>query len=165
MSKKYRLLKDLPITLAGTIFVPKEFNSSVYKPENCGWLEEVPEEIVTGCPEWFEKVKDEPVGEIPGTIPKVLLDEMLKVCNSAVSTINQINKIKRERRLTEPAPNTSAIKEEDSKGCDICGGKLAIIRGRYPNDDKREVCPTCATEKLESIHDLSNKDYGKTYTN
>lgn len=54
--KQYRLLKDLPITLAGTIFYPKEENSSVYKPKNGGWLEEVPEELVTGCPHFFEEV-------------------------------------------------------------------------------------------------------------
>ena len=54
--KRYRLLKDLPITLAGTVFVQKEFNSSVYKPENGGWLEEVPEELVMGCPEWFTPI-------------------------------------------------------------------------------------------------------------
>lgn len=45
--KQYRLLKDLPITLAGTIFIQKEFNSSVYKPENGSWMEEVSEETVT----------------------------------------------------------------------------------------------------------------------
>lgn len=58
--KKYKLLKDLPITLAGIIFIQKESNPSVYKPESGGsWLEEIPEELVTGCPEWFELIPEQ----------------------------------------------------------------------------------------------------------
>ena len=37
-------------------------------------------------------------------------------------------------------------------GCEVCGGKLIFIRGRHPGDKKRKVCPTCATEILESLH-------------
>lgn len=47
-----------------------------------------------------------------------------------------------------------------TKKCNICGGKLVLIRGRYPNSDKREVCPTCATERLEQINELSSNAYG-----
>jgi len=35
--------------------------------------------------------------------------------------------------------------------CNVCGGDLYRIRGRYPKDEKRDVCPTCAVEVLESI--------------
>ena len=50
-------------------------------------------------------------------------------------------------------------KEQEEKTewlfCNICGGKLAIIRGRYPKDPNREICPTCTMEKLESIESQS----------
>jgi len=48
--------------------------------------------------------------------------------------------------------------------CGICGGKLVYIRGRHPNEPRRKVCPTCCQEKLEQIHEISDKDYGKSYT-
>jgi len=47
--------------------------------------------------------------------------------------------------------------------CNICGGKIAEIRGKYPKWEKRKICPTCSYEKLEQIHDLSSSEYGKTY--
>jgi hypothetical protein len=36
-------------------------------------------------------------------------------------------------------------------GCGVCGGKLAMIRGRHPGDREREVCPTCVVERLETL--------------
>ena len=41
-------------------------------------------------------------------------------------------------------------------GCEVCGGKLVMIRGRHPGGDKRQVCPTCAVEIIESILDNCN---------
>lgn len=46
--------------------------------------------------------------------------------------------------------------------CNICGGQMVFIRGKYPNEDKRKVCPTCAVERLESINEMSSKNYGQT---
>lgn len=48
------------------------------------------------------------------------------------------------------------------KGCHQCGGKLVFIRGRYPKEKKRKVCPTCAYERLEQINDISSKNYNQT---
>ena len=48
-------------------------------------------------------------------------------------------------------------------GCNICGGKLVFIRGKYPNEEQREICPTCAYERLEQIRIISDADYGKAY--
>lgn len=53
----------------------------------------------------------------------------------------------------------------DIKGCSVCGSELILIRGKYPDTEKRKVCPTCAYERLEQISEISNKDYGKTYQN
>ena len=47
------------------------------------------------------------------------------------------------------------------KKCGICGGKLVKIRGRYPKEPKREVCPTCLQERLEQINDISSSGYGQ----
>ena len=41
-------------------------------------------------------------------------------------------------------------------GCEVCSGKLVTIRGKYPRDKKRKVCPTCATEIIEQILDNCN---------
>lgn len=37
----------------------------------------------------------------------------------------------------------------NGRRCDICGERLVTIRGRYPGDDDREVCPTCLQERTE----------------
>lgn len=36
-------------------------------------------------------------------------------------------------------------------GCNVCGGKLAKIRGQYPREPDREFCPTCLVERLEAL--------------
>ena len=39
--------------------------------------------------------------------------------------------------------------------CAICGGNRTMIRGRHPSIEPRAVCPTCAIERLEAIHEMS----------
>lgn len=46
-----------------------------------------------------------------------------------------------------------------SSGCPICGGKLVMIRGKYPGNPQREVCPTCLQERMDYINELSSRDY------
>jgi len=46
------------------------------------------------------------------------------------------------------------------KGCGICGGKMVQIRGQYPKDGERRVCPTCCYERLEQIRQIADKNYG-----
>jgi len=50
--------------------------------------------------------------------------------------------------------------DKDSKRCGVCGGKVYLIRGRYPHTPKRKACPVCAVEIIESIVDnlISNID-------
>jgi len=45
-------------------------------------------------------------------------------------------------------------------GCNVCGNSLVEIRGRFPGDPKRKVCPTCVYERLEQINELSSPHYG-----
>lgn len=52
---------------------------------------------------------------------------------------------------------------EQKQSCGICGGEMVLIRGRYPNQEKRPVCPTCCAERLDQIREISDKDYGKVY--
>jgi len=50
-----------------------------------------------------------------------------------------------------------------SSACDICGGQMVWIRGRYPNQDGRHVCPTCLAERMDQIRELADPDYGRAY--
>jgi len=52
-----------------------------------------------------------------------------------------------------------------SKGCQQCSGRLILIRGRFPKEPKRKVCPTCAIERLEHINEISSPHYGKASSN
>jgi len=54
--------------------------------------------------------------------------------------------------------------ENEMTGCGVCGGAMALIRGRYPNQDKRLVCPTCLAERMDNIRELTDRDYGKAYS-
>jgi len=49
-----------------------------------------------------------------------------------------------------------------NSGCGICGGRTVEIRGRYPHDPKRNVCPTCCAERLDQIREISDQNYGVT---
>lgn len=72
--------------------------------------------------------------------------------NLGIATIDLLEKS--EQPKEEPKPPIDY--------CGICGGKLCYIRGRYPDHDKRKVCPTCTTEKLEQISEIADKNYGHT---
>lgn len=50
-------------------------------------------------------------------------------------------------------------------GCKVCGAKQVMIRGKFPGQPDREVCPTCATEKLEDFLERQSPDYGKAVQN
>lgn len=52
-----------------------------------------------------------------------------------------------------------APKEES---CGICGEKTVYVRGRYPGNDNRKVCPTCLQERLDQIEIIANKYYGES---
>ena len=49
------------------------------------------------------------------------------------------------------------IKEQDKEKigpikCDVCSGSLYFVRGRYPKDSSRIICPDCTIETLEDIY-------------
>lgn len=47
--------------------------------------------------------------------------------------------------------------------CQTCGSKTVMIRGRYPRDPEREVCPTCLAERMDTIREVADRDYGRAY--
>jgi hypothetical protein len=51
---------------------------------------------------------------------------------------------------------TKGCAEERSDFCKYCSGQLVRIRGRYPKEPKREVCPTCLAEKMDDIKAILN---------
>lgn len=60
---------------------------------------------------------------------------------------------------------TSVAREKTRKNmCGICGSEKVYIRGKYPKTDNRLICSCCAYERLEQIHELSDKDYGQCYS-
>lgn len=44
--------------------------------------------------------------------------------------------------------------------CHCCGDLLVEIRGKFPKAPKRKVCATCSYERLETIHEMTDKNYG-----
>lgn len=47
-----------------------------------------------------------------------------------------------------------SVSPEKVKGCSVCGGAMVFIRGRYPGQDRREVCPTCLMERTENAMEM-----------
>ena len=46
---------------------------------------------------------------------------------------------------------SASVELHGFKFCGCCGGKLVMIRARYPKGPDREVCPTCVVERLEDM--------------
>ena len=67
------------------------------------------------------------------------------ICHDVHRHLRTIAALRAEvERLKEMAPKK--LVRGPLKGCGVCGGHLASIRGRYPGDEKRTVCPTCLQE-------------------
>lgn len=47
--------------------------------------------------------------------------------------------------------------------CLVCGGKMVEIRGRRSIDQRRVVCPTCISDRLEQINEISARTYGHSH--
>lgn len=58
----------------------------------------------------------------------------------------------------------SPTSREKENNCNFCGGEMVLIRGKYPGNDKRYICPTCTHERLEQINEISSKNYGQAAT-
>jgi len=58
----------------------------------------------------------------------------------------------------ENAPSSCTV--DSIVGCPVCGCKLVTIRGKHPGDPKRVVCPTCLADRMDTIRDMSDPNYG-----
>ena len=74
-----------------------------------------------------------------------------------------MSKEEQNKPLQQPLVIGSLLTLKRSTGCGICGGNMVYIRGKYPKDKKRKICPTCAYERLEQINEISSREYGKCY--
>lgn len=63
---------------------------------------------------------------------------------------------------TPPAP-PDKVQAMVGPFCQTCGSKTVRIRGRYPRDPEREVCPTCLAERMDTIREVADRDYGRAY--
>jgi hypothetical protein len=63
---------------------------------------------------------------------------------------------------TPPAP-PDKVEAMVGPFCQTCGSKTVMIRGRYPRDPEREVCPTCLAERMDTIREVADRDYGRAY--
>lgn len=62
------------------------------------------------------------------------------------------------------AGGARAMDEKELKDCPVCGSQIATIRGKYPSEPKRQVCPTCLKERMDIIHDMSDPAYGVAHS-
>lgn len=70
----------------------------------------------------------------------------------------QINKSESEENLVRENGQVDTV-----VSCHICGGKLVEIRGKHPKEEKRKVCPTCLADRMDTINQMSDSNYGKSY--
>ncbi len=118
--------------------------------------------------DWFIKTADGYTITVPKEVPKELVMK-IKITPNPSSELVQDKKISDYEIQTygvnlfanEKLPTTKE-QEVKKEPCCICGGKTVLIRGKYPNTPERNICPTCTTERLEQIQEISSPDYGKT---
>ena len=49
------------------------------------------------------------------------------------------------------------LDESEEETCKFCGSAKVSIRGKYPNEPDRVICPTCAQERLELVLEAPEK--------
>lgn len=81
-----------------------------------------------------------------------LIEEGKEIAYKNVGSWHKVP-IRKGMKMTRNIDGTGGLM---SAGCEVCGGRLVYVRGRYPGDKKRKMCPTCALEIIESILDNCN---------
>ena len=99
----------------------------------------------------------------PQKIEKILLDYIRRtltdgenkplvrrgIRKQAIEEIRQLLKSEKEEFENVIEGWLKYESTELNGSCGACGGKLIEIRGRYPKEPKRKVCPTCLMEIRE----------------
>jgi hypothetical protein len=97
-----------------------------------------------------------------------MTDEKMKEIRKIVNSYNAVDErtgMFLANDIIDFINDKCSVKPNEVSGCGMCGGKLVEIRGRYPKEPKREVCPTCLKEILEQINEMSSKEYGAAKKN
>ena len=65
-----------------------------------------------------------------------------------------------DKGLLDAVAQAQELARVQVRGCPVCGGMTARIRGRHPGDAARVVCPLCLADRMNDINSLSSVDYG-----
>lgn len=60
---------------------------------------------------------------------------------------------KRDKSIIAAIPKAPKEAGSSIERCNSCGGELVLIRGKYPKQPKRKVCPTCICDELDDLKD------------
>ncbi|MGW8177583.1 MAG: hypothetical protein ACWGQW_02140 [bacterium] len=87
---------------------------------------------------------------------KIICRNVKQVEDMIIPLVNAIDEVAKKHgvgvAINEPHErDTTDSGDRENKSCNICGGILVKIRGRYPHTDRREICPTCVIEQLEDM--------------
>jgi len=85
--------------------------------------------------------------------------EFISHCDNGLCSLHMKNYVVSLPKVYLRLKNDQSL-PDDITGCPMCCGRLAIIRGKFPGDDKRTVCPTCLQERMEQIYNVSSHGYG-----
>ena len=151
MSKTYRLLMDLPDgAKKGDVYVLSIENKNIFI--NNKWTETdlylkdwTLKEIQN--PAFFEEVVEDMEFKPGQIMPKEQMDfeEIVRLNNVILQLKCELESVKNMRNV--------------DKKCGSCGDYLVLVRGRYPTDDKRYVCPDCLAFRLDQILNIASPDY------
>lgn len=160
---------ELVMKFANELFIDKmadketisEFKAShSIKEEDRGW------DIMLGEKVYFEREWFGNKEWTQGTVTALTFGKSARVHYINPETkFTEVEEFTLDKLFLEPqkAPKKQllSIDEAPENRCNVCGGEMVLIRGRYPKEDKRYTCPTCVTERLEQINEISSNHYGK----
>ena len=140
MTKTYRLLSDqYDGAMKGDLYEWSE-SRKLYESVRGYSVRVFKKEEIQNSAFFEEVVELEPFK--PGSImPKEQLDfeEIVRLNNVILQLKCELESVKNMRNV--------------DKKCGSCGDYLVLVRGRYPTDDKRYVCPDCLVSRLDQIRE------------
>lgn len=97
---------------------------------------------------------------IPKEIKKLLLHGVRETEDETFKKVGSWYKLPLRKGMS--STTVKGLGKFRGGGCEVCGGKLVMVRGKYPGTDKRKTCPTCALEIIEQILDNCNNRQAAT---
>lgn len=166
---KYKLLKDLPTQKRGTIYKIAKEHSSVYYPDHSSgaWFYGIPEEIVCGCPEWFEPIPEPLSSCIEGfkwddeMAQKFVTSYLHRRNNSNIGIREFMPEFKKSHQSTD----TKKDRERDWEIVSFIKGDgiLTLSNGKYRNDTNSIGLEACLNQFKFPIHSVLRKSDNITF--